>query len=86
MSIRTVRLDNETEKVLDEIVKVTRLSKSDALKKGLFALRDDLSRKVHQVPYDIYKELELGPGGYAVGPSTDTRRGVQKAIRKKLGR
>ena len=30
--------------------------------------------------------VDLGPGGYAIAPSTATRRGVQKAIRKKLGR
>ena len=86
MSIRTVRLDDETEKVLEQIVKTTRLSISNTLKKGLFALRDDLSKKAHRVPYDIYKTLDLGLGGYAIAPSTGSRHGVQKAIRKKLGR
>jgi hypothetical protein len=86
MSIRTVRLDDETEKVLEQIVKTTQLSISDTLKKGLFALREDLSQKAHRLPYDIYKKLDLGPGGYAIAPSTDTRRGVRKAIQKKLGR
>jgi hypothetical protein len=50
------------------------------------ALREDLNRTPRQLPYDIYKTLDLGPGGYAIAPSTDTRRGVQKAIKKKLGR
>jgi hypothetical protein len=86
MSIRTVRLDDETEKVLAQIVKATQLSISDTLKQGLLALREDLNRTPRQVPYDIYKNLDLGPGGYAIAPSTETRRGVQKAIKKKLGR
>jgi hypothetical protein len=36
--------------------------------------------------YEIYEELDLGPGGYAVAPSTETKRGVKEAIRKKLKR
>jgi hypothetical protein len=39
-----------------------------------------------RTPYEIYKELELGPGGYAIVPSTETRRGVREAICRKLGR
>jgi hypothetical protein len=34
-------------------------------------------------PYDWYRQLELGPGGYATAPSTETRRGVAAALRKK---
>jgi hypothetical protein len=36
--------------------------------------------------YEIYKGLDLGQGGNAVAPSTETKRGVQDAIRKKLKR
>lgn len=32
----------------------------------------------------IYQRLDLGPGGYSIAPSTDTKRGVAMAIRKKL--
>jgi tetratricopeptide (TPR) repeat protein len=39
-----------------------------------------------RVPYDIYAELDLGPGGYATAPSTDIRHGVREAIKRKLGR
>lgn len=86
MSTRTVRLDEETEEVLLQIVQVTGMSISAAFKKGLFALREEISHHVQRVPYDIYKELDLGPGGYAIASSTQTRRGVQEAIRKKLRR
>ena len=86
MSMRTVRLDEETEKVLAQIVTVTGLSVSAAMKKGLLVLRNEVSREAQRVPYDIYKELDLGPGGYAVAPATQTRRGVRAAIRRKLGR
>ena len=86
MGTRTVRLDDEAEKVLEQVVRVTGLSISAAFKKGLLVLRDEVAQQTHRMPYDIYRELDLGPGGYAVAPSTDTRRGVQEAIKRKLGR
>lgn len=86
MGIRTVRLDEETEKVLAQIVMVTGLSVSAAMKKGLLVLRNDVVRDAQRIPYDIYKELDLGPGGYAAAPATQTRRGVRTAIRRKLRR
>jgi len=79
-------LDQETEEALHQIVQVTGMSISAAFKKGLLALRKEISHHVQRTPYDIYKELDLGPGGYAIAPSTQTRRGVQEAIRKKLRR
>ena len=86
MSTRTVRLDEETEQVLRQVVQVTGLSISAAFKKGLLALRDEITRHARRVPYDIYQELDLGPGGYAIAPSTATRLGVQQAVRRKLRR
>jgi hypothetical protein len=86
MGTRTVRLDDETEKVLEEIVAATGSSVSAAMKKGLLVLRDEVVREAGRVPYDVYKELDLGSGGYAVAPATRTRRGVQAALRRKLRR
>lgn len=86
MGIRTVRLDEETEEVLAQILTVTGLSVSAAMKRGLLVLRNDVVREAQRVPYDIYKELDLGPGGQAVAPATQTRRGVRAAIRRKLRR
>ena len=42
MATRTVRLDDETERVLDEVRAVTGLSVSDALKAGLRSLQEKL--------------------------------------------
>ena len=86
MGIRTVRLDADTEKVLAQIVTITGLSVSAAMKKGLLVLRNDVVQETQRVPYDIYKELDLGPGGSAFAPATQTRRGVRAAIRRKLRR
>jgi hypothetical protein len=86
MGARSVRLDEEAETALAYIVRTTGLSISGALKQGLLVLRTQLARQAPPAPYDIYTQLDLGPGGYTIAPSTETRRGVQEAVKRKLGR
>ncbi|MEQ1681761.1 MAG: hypothetical protein ABL983_12920 [Nitrospira sp.] len=86
MSLRTVRLDDEAEKVLEQVRKKTGWSVSTALKRGVLVLRDEVGRRSQQSAFDIYRRLDLGPGGYAIAPSTDTRRGMQLALRRKSHR
>jgi hypothetical protein len=86
MAIRTVRLDAETEKALQEIQAATGLPISEALKRGLRSLHEQVTRNTGRVPYDVYRELDLGAGGYAIAPSPAARRAVRDAIRKKLRR
>jgi phytoene dehydrogenase-like protein len=86
MATRTVRLDEEAEAALRQIREATGLPISEALKRGLRSLRDRVQRESARTPYEIYRELDHSPGGTAIAPSSDTRRGVRAAIRKKLGR
>ena len=86
MATRTVRLDAEAEAALQHIRQATGLPISEALKRGLRSLQARVEEEAHRTPYDVYRELNLGPGGYALAPSTDTRRGVARALRKKHGR
>lgn len=86
MSIRTVRLDEEAERVLKEVQAATGMPISAALKRGLRAVRDEVSRTSRQTPYDVYSQLDLGPGGYATGPSTDTRAAARKAVAARVRR
>ena len=83
MSTKTIRLDDETEQILQEIIRSTGLSISGALKKGLFVLHREIDQHTNRAPYDVYRELDLGPGGYAIAPSTQTRQGIKKALQKK---
>jgi hypothetical protein len=83
MGTRTVRLDDETEKSLEEIRTATGLSISEVLKRGILAFREEVSQKASRTPFDVYSELDLGAGGYAIAPSTEVRRGVREALRKK---
>lgn len=86
MATRTVRLDDEAEETLQQIRQATGLPISEALKQGLRSLRQSIGQEAGGSPYDVYRQLDLGPGGYAIAPSTDTRRGVQAALRRKLRR
>jgi hypothetical protein len=86
VATRTVRLDDEAETVLQQIRDATGLPISEALKQGLQSLKQRVGEESRRRPYDLYQQLDLGPGGYAVAPSTDTRRGVATALRKKLRR
>jgi hypothetical protein len=87
MAVRTVRLDDDSEKILKELIMETGLSISTLLKEGLIVLRERRAQAApRRMAWEIYDELDLGPGGYAIAPSTEVRRGVQEAIRKKLGR
>jgi hypothetical protein len=87
MATRTVRLDEEAEQVLDEVRAATGLPISEALKAGLRSLRHQLKNsEPPRSPYDIYRELNLGPGGYAIGPSTGTRAALRNLLKKKRAR
>ena len=84
MAIRSVRLDDEAEATLRQIREATGLPISEVLKQGLQSLNGQVRDASGQRPYDLYERLDLGPGGYASAPSTETRRGVATALRKKL--
>ena len=86
MALRTVRLVPEAEQALARITRSTGLSISGALNRGVLLLGEELARRPRKTAHQIYSELDLGPGGYAVASSTAVRRGVRQAIRRKLGR
>jgi hypothetical protein len=86
VATRRVRLDEEAERALAHIRKTTGLQIFEALKRGLLTLQERVDHKSSRTPYDVYRQLELGAGGYLIAPSTETRQGVRKAIRKKLHR
>ena len=83
MGTRTVRLDPEAEELLGEIMKLTGMNISAALKEGLVQLRAKLRHETSTRPWDLDESLDLGPGGYAVSPSAETRKGVVRALRRK---
>lgn len=83
MGTRTVRLDDEAEETLDRLRNMTGLSISDVLKKGLSAFERQALEQAERTPYAIYRELDLGEGGYAIAPAREAKSAVGDAIRLK---
>src|SRR5688500_501877 len=79
MATRTVRLDDEAEAALKKIRKGTGLPISEALKQGLHALQDRVSKESPRTPYEIYLEVVSSatatPDGAAVAPARQVRGG-----------
>lgn len=83
MGIRTVRLDEEAEKTLARLRKVTGLSISEVLKRGLLAYDATALNKAHEKPYDVFCRLDLGEGGSAVAPAKKAKSAVTDVIKRK---
>lgn len=87
MGTRTVRLDEESERILAEVRRVKRLSVSAALKQGLIALRDAVRAEgPAETPYAIYSAIDLGPGGYARGQARRAKREIVQRLRARTRR
>jgi hypothetical protein len=80
---RTVRLDDDAEKTLSRLRQITGLSISEVLKRGLSAYESQAMEPANRKPYDIYRELDLGQGGWAVAPAREAKFALAAAIRRK---
>lgn len=83
MSVRTVRLDDDAEATLAALRKQTGLSISDVLKRGLESYAEAVREEVGSTPFDIFRQLDLGPGGYAAAPARDAKAAVVETLRGK---
>jgi hypothetical protein len=86
MATRTVRLDDESERMLAEIRRASGMSVSEVLKAGLQAARKQLKAKPPTAPYEIYRRINLGPGGYARAPARDAQRAIRRVLRERRAR
>jgi hypothetical protein len=83
MGTRTVRLDEETERTLARLRKITGLSIFEVLKRGLIAYTEKAVEDSKRTPYQIYRQLDLGEGGYAVARARQAKASVRTAIQRK---
>lgn len=86
MGTRPVRLDEQTEKTLVMLTRLTGVTILDLLKRGVFAYRSKALEKTARKPYEIFRHLDLGSGGYARAPANNAKTAVGDIIRKKHGR
>ena len=66
-----------------KLTKVTGLSISEVLKRGVMTYRAEALGETTRRPYSIYEQLDLGPGGYAQAPAKNAKTAVADIIRKK---
>ena len=83
MGTRTVRLDDEAEQTLDRIRTLTGLSISEVLKHGLSAYETEVLEQAPRKPYEIFRQLDLGAGGYAIAPARDAKSAITEVICRK---
>jgi len=83
---RTVRLDEEAEETLAKLRKMTGLSISEVFKRGLIAYKTAALKELNEKPYDVFRRLDLGEGGYAISPAKEAKSAVVDAIKRKHSR
>ncbi len=65
-----------------EVVRKTKLLLADVLRRWLRTPEKETLKPTTQPPFEIYEQLDLGPGGYATRPATESSRGAREAILK----
>jgi len=84
MGSRTVRLDEDSERILAEIVRAKKLSVSTALKQGLIALRESLwAEGPTATPYAVYRTIDLGKGGGSRASGRNAKAALRALLRNK---
>ena len=82
MGTRTVRLDEPTDQLLRKLRRGTGLSISEVLKRGVRAYSEQAASRGEMNPYEIFRRIDLGAGGWAAAPA----RGAKSALRETLAR
>jgi hypothetical protein len=77
MGVRMIVFDGEGERALEQVIQMTGWSVSVVLTRGVLALRNRVVSFSNRRPFLVYRRLDLGPGGYALAPLTETRLGMQ---------
>ena len=83
MGTRSVRLDDEAEDVLSEIVKRTGLSISDAIKQGLIAFRDKSQSDSTNKPSNFFKNYDFGDDDCSLGPARQSKTILREKLKSR---
>jgi hypothetical protein len=83
MGTRSVRLDDEAEDVLSDIVNRTGLSISDAIKQGLIVYHEKAMAATARRPADFFAAYDLGEGGYSIGPARHSKALLKEKLHSK---
>lgn len=81
MGTRSVRLDDEAESALAEIIGRTGSSISEAIKQGLIEYRDKTRQIAATTPASFFEQFDLGEGGYIAGNARDAKKLLKKRLK-----
>lgn len=82
MFIKMIPIDGRSAKLLTRIRRATGWSASEAIRRSLWTLDRQLRELAPKRAFDIYRDLDLGPGGYARGPARRSSDVARSAIRE----
>ncbi len=85
MGTRSVRLDAQTEALLEALTAATGMSVSDVMKDGVVALANAHANDVSARPYDVFVQIKLEHSP-RVPVRSRHKRAIRKAIARKLDR
>lgn len=80
MTTRSVRLDEEAERALAEIMRRSGQSISSAIKLSLISFRDNALSLPERRPSDFFVQYDFSEGGDAIGPARESRRIVKDKL------
>ncbi len=86
MATRTVRPDEQAEQALEEVTEATGMNVGQALRTGLLLLRQEISKKSSERPFEVYRQIDLGAGGCALSPASGAKEAIRDILRKKVNR
>jgi hypothetical protein len=83
---RSVRLDEEAESALAEIIDRTGASISEAIKMGLVECRDSARKTRKKSPSDFFASYEFGEGGYTIAPARNSKAALKAKLKNKTNK
>jgi len=83
MAIRSVRLDEEAESALAEIIDRTGVSISEAIKNGLIERRDSARKICKKSPAAFFASFDLGEGGYTIAGARESKAALKTKLKNK---
>lgn len=84
MGTRTIQLSQDAEAQLTALQEITGGSVSEIVSRGLDMYAASITDVAPERPYDIYRRMDLGPGGYAVGSAAQSDDVVAEVIQQWL--
>lgn len=83
MGTRSVRLDDDAEMALNDIMDRTGLSISEAIKEGLLEYQLKAIEISKKKPSDFFSKFDLGKGGYALAPAKNSKSAIKEKLRNR---